>query len=117
MARLASPRRLLSYSLSGLLIALLLFLVFGEWGVIHYWHLSAERARLEERTLALQRENEILREKIYRLGHDDRYREKVVREQLGFVREGEIIYRFPNVRPETNPASVFRPSLGQNARP
>lgn len=115
MAPLSAPRRLLSYGLSGLLILMLVFLVFGEWGLIHYWHLYGERVRLEERTRALREENEILREKIFRLGHDDRYLEKVVREELGLAREGEIVYRFPNIPPRAEASSSeFHPSSERN---
>jgi len=116
------PRHWLSYGLLGLLLVMLFFLVFGEWGLIHYWHLTGEKGRLEERTRALQKENENLREKIHRLAHDDRYLEKVVREELGLVREGEIVYRFPNLRskPSTEATpfpSESRPSSERNARP
>jgi len=41
----------------------------------------------------------MLRDRIYRLRHDDLYLEKIAREELGLVRPGEIIYRF--VSPES----------------
>lgn len=117
MAPLSAPRRWLSYTLSGLLILMLVFLVFGEWGLIHYWRLYGERVRLEERTRALQAENEILREKVFRLGHDDRYLEKVVREELGLAREGEIVYRFPNLPSHAEASSSeSHPSSERNER-
>ena len=73
----------------------LFFLVFGEWGLVHYRRLVEERRLLEERSQALQRENELLREKIYRIRKDDRYLEKLAREEFGLAREGETIYLFP----------------------
>lgn len=77
---------------------------------------------LEERTRALQQENELLREKIYRLGNDDRYLEKVAREELGLAREGEIVYRFPSSKSpdkgvSITPLSESRQSSERNAHP
>ena len=89
-------RHAVTYALAGALALMLFFLVFGEWGLIHYRRLAEERRSLEERSQALQRENELLREKIYRISKDDRYLEKVAREEFGLVRKGEIIYLFPN---------------------
>ena len=123
MSSLKPSRPWVSYGLFCLLVLMLLFLVFGEWGLIHYWRLSGERARLEDQTRALQKENELLREKIHRLGHDDRYLEKIVREELGLAKEGEIVYRFPNVQSKkraevtTAPPSESRPSSERSARP
>ncbi len=90
------PQRALNYGLTLVLALMLSFLVFGEWGLVHYRRLSEERRSLEERSQALQRDNELLREKIYRLRKDDRYLEKVAREQLGMAKDGEIIYLFPS---------------------
>ncbi len=88
-------RRIVNYGLAGVLSLTLFFLVFGEWGLLHYRRLVEERRLLEERSQALQRENELLREKIYRIRKDDRYLEKLAREEFGLAREGETIYLFP----------------------
>ena len=101
MAPLKLPQRAINYGLVLVLILMLSFLVFGEWGLVHYWRLSEERRSLEERSQALQRDNELLREKIYRLRKDDRYLEKVAREELGLARDGEIIYLFPSAGVKT----------------
>ena len=80
-------------------LALVLFVFslitsFGERGLLHLWRLTEERRRLGEKNFRLHQENEILREKIDRLRHDDRYLEKRAREDLGFVAPGEIVYQF-----------------------
>jgi len=98
MSPLQPLRHWLSYTLVTVLVLLFVFLTFGEWGLLHYWQLSDERTRLERRIRALQRDNEHLREKIYRLANDDRYLEKIAREELGLAREGEVVYRFPQPR-------------------
>lgn len=96
---MALPKKLsqhvINYGLMAALGLMLFFLVFGEWGLLHYQHLSEERRLLEERSQALQRENELLREKIYRISKDDRYLEKIAREDFGLAKKGEIIYLFP----------------------
>ncbi len=88
-------RRAVNYGLLAALALMLFFLVFGEWGLVHYRRLVEERHLLEERSQALQRENELLREKIHRIRKDDRYLEKLAREEFGLAREGETIYLFP----------------------
>ena len=78
---MALPKKLsqhvINYGLMAALALMLVFLVFGEWGLLHYQRLSEERRSLEERSQALQRENELLREKIYLISKDDRYLEKI----------------------------------------
>jgi cell division protein FtsB len=68
--------------------------VVGNRGVLHLQSLSAEQDTLEAQVFILLRENETLRECIARLKTDDSFLERVVREELGFVRPGEIVYRF-----------------------
>jgi cell division protein FtsB len=106
-----------------LLVTLSLFSVFGDRGAIHLWRLQEEKKRLDERNFALQKENEGLRERIYRLRHDDLYLEQVAREELGLVRSGDVVYRFgssqskPNrTRPLSETPSQPSRSSGQTSR-
>lgn len=107
-----SRQRFLTCIFAVLLVALLLFSVFGERGAIHLWRLQAEKKRLDEKNFVLQRDNEALRDRIYRLRHDDSYLEKVAREELGLARPGEIIYRFgsPESKAKRAKALSERPS-------
>jgi cell division protein FtsB len=68
--------------------------VVGDRGVLHLQSLSAEQEGLETQVFILLRENEALRECIARLKTDDNFLERIVREEIGFVRPGEIVYRF-----------------------
>ncbi|MCH8054678.1 MAG: septum formation initiator family protein [Deltaproteobacteria bacterium] len=90
------------YAFCILLVTLSLFTTFGERGAIHLWRLWGEKRMLDERNFLLQKENEILRERIYRLWHDDLYLEKIAREDLSLVWPREIIYRFPSSESKTN---------------
>jgi len=68
--------------------------VFGQRGFFHLWKLRQEQRALEAEAFTLSRENEDLRNRIARLQTDDEFFEKIVREELGFVRNGELVYRF-----------------------
>lgn len=81
--------------LFGLYGILALSTVFGARGLLHMQHLSQEQAALESKVFVLLRENEALRACIEQLKTDDAFFEKIVREELGFVRPGELVYRFP----------------------
>lgn len=80
------------------MVALLMLLVYstvsGERGLLHLLRLTQEQRQLEARVRALLHENTDLKSRIRRLQTDDDFLEKVAREQLGLVRENEIVYRF-----------------------
>ncbi|MEK7335658.1 MAG: septum formation initiator family protein [Candidatus Binatota bacterium] len=88
-------------------MTLSLFTTFGERGLLHLWRLWGERRELSETNFLLQKENELLRERIYRLRHDDLYLEKIAREDLGLVRPGEIVYRFPSAESKIDRAKAL----------
>ena len=94
MPPLKKSRPWLSLALIALLLGFALFTTLGERGMLHLWRLSGESNRLGEKNFRLHRENEILRDKINHLRHDNRYLEKVAREDLGLVWPGEIVYQF-----------------------
>lgn len=104
MSQSKKPQRLVLYISCVLLVSLSLFTTFGERGLLHLWRLWGEQKKLDEANFLLQKENEILRERIYRLRHDDLYLEKIAREDLGLVRPGEIIYRFTSSESKRNRA-------------
>ena len=104
MSQSKKPQRLVLYISCVLLVGLSLFTTFGERGLFHLWRLWGEQKKLDEANFLLQKENEILRERIYRLRHDDLYLEKIAREDLGLVRPGEIIYRFTSSESKRNRA-------------
>lgn len=123
MPRPKRPRRWLLYIPPAFLLALSIFTVFGEGGGLHLWRLWQEKEKLEEKNFLLQTENEMLRERIYRLRHDDRYLERVAREELNLVHPGEIIYRFATSeskrdrsRPITDPIPDSPPSSARKSR-
>jgi cell division protein FtsB len=74
-------------------ILFLLSAIFGERGLVHLVRLQNEQRELEQTTFALQQRNDQMRRRIDRLQTDDRYVERLARERLGLVKQGEVIYR------------------------
>jgi cell division protein FtsB len=67
--------------------------VFGSGGVVDLRRLQAEQAQEEASAYALAQHNAQLRERLQRLESDDGYLEKLVRERLGWIKPGEVVYR------------------------
>lgn len=77
-----------------LLAALLVSCVFGAGGLLQLWRLAEERSELGQETYRLLAKNDELRQSILRLRRSDRALERLARQELGLVRDGEVIYRF-----------------------
>jgi cell division protein FtsB len=86
--------------------ALIAVVVFGSRGLLHLRALAVEEHDVGRRIGMLLHENDRLRDRIKRLRTDDRTLERLAREQLGFTRPDEVIYRFGN-----------RPPSGEHALP
>jgi len=99
-------RKLVRLFLASLFIigSVVVWLAFGQHGFIHLYRVGKERQACEQRIKKLVEENQALFDEIQRLRTDPEYVEHVVRKELGFVRENEIIYRFQETKkPETGP--------------
>ena len=83
---------------SAMLVVLAISAVWGNRGLLHLWRLQEQLSEVETSVVRLQRENHQRREHLRRLRSDPAYMERIVRQRLGWVREGEILYR---VHPET----------------
>jgi cell division protein FtsB len=66
----------------------------GPLGLRDLMVLRERRAQLETVHKELLKSNAALKLKLARLGNDDRYLERRIREQLGYVRPDELVYRF-----------------------
>jgi cell division protein FtsB len=93
-------------ALAALLLAGLLgSSVFGSGGLVHLWRLSAERTTLGDEAFRLLAKNDDLRRRILGMRRSDRVLERLARQELGLVRDGEIVYRFRNRgESSTNPS-------------
>lgn len=96
MSRLAGRLRLRSAGVAGGLLALLVLVaVFGDRGLLDLWRLRRELEALHREVQALEAENERLARAIEQLRHDPGSIERLAREELGLVRPGERVLRFP----------------------
>lgn len=71
-------------------------LMFDSQGVPRYSALSRELARLRAKNELIRREVIELRDQSRRLRNDPRAIERIARDELGMVRDGEIVFQFPN---------------------
>ena len=94
--------RWLFYFLACSIVLLSLYTIVGDRGAIHLWRLQGEKAKLDGQNYRLHRDNEALRQRIFRLRNDDAYLEMIAREELNLVRPGEVIYRFSTPASPTN---------------
>ena len=84
-------------SLSTLVIfSLLLFIIFGDNGLVDLNLLKRERHLLIEKNAKISMNNLSLYREIDRLEHDTGYIEDVVRRELGLISEGEVIFKLKN---------------------
>ncbi len=84
-------------SLSTLVIfSLLLFIIFGDNGLVDLNLLKRERHLLIEKNAKISMDNLSLYREINRLEHDTGYIEDVVRRELGLISEGEVIFKLKN---------------------
>ncbi len=89
-------RQWLSLILGAILAVLLASLTGGPMGPRDLASLRRHRGDLESRCDRLQAEQTRLTERIDRLRNDDAYVRRLIRNELGYARPNELIYRFPN---------------------
>jgi cell division protein FtsB len=92
-----SSKQKILLSLSILVIfSLLLFIIFGDNGLVDLNLLKRERDGLIEKNTNITMDNLSLYREIDRLEHDSRYIEDVVRRELGLIAEGDVIFKLKN---------------------
>ena len=81
--------RLAVYSVIAVVVALMFF---NEISKVYF--LKNENKRIEKRIGDLEAQNRAYREEIKALKQDERYIEKILREELGMIKDKEKIFRF-----------------------
>ncbi|MGH7279002.1 MAG: FtsB family cell division protein [Candidatus Rokuibacteriota bacterium] len=89
-----SRQRLLGVA-AGSLLALGL-VVYGTLGLVRVQSLLQELETMEQEMATLRAQTQTLSETVDKLRHDPAYIEKLAREDLGWVREGETVLKFPS---------------------
>jgi cell division protein FtsB len=87
-------RQWLTLSLTAACGLLAIDVVAGPLGLRDLIALRARRAQLEITHRELVKANAELKLQLDRLEHDDRYLERRIREELGYVHPDELVYRF-----------------------
>ena len=89
----------MSRRLVGGAVAVLLaggLVVYGSGALLRVWQMRQEIRALERDLEALRVSTEKLTQTVDRLRNDPGYIEKLGREELGMVREGETVLKFPS---------------------
>jgi cell division protein FtsB len=83
-----------------LILASVLLIIWSPNGLLHLRQLRVEHQDLLQKNYILEKENQHLYEEISRLQKDPDAIESLARQELGLVREGELIFHF--VKPQPN---------------
>jgi len=86
------------------LVVLVAVAVFGDHGVVQLWRLRTEVQTLHQEVAVLEAENQRLSRAITDLRENPLVIERIAREELGLVRPGERVLRFPR-SPRAGPAT------------
>ncbi|MDX1411004.1 MAG: septum formation initiator family protein [Nitrospirales bacterium] len=85
----------------GLLV--LVYVFTNENGLPLYFQMLEKENALKRQTQQLEMSNHSLGESIHSLQHDPSELEKLARDQLGMVREGEVVYQFVEPKSDASP--------------
>ena len=99
-----------------LLVPLVTWLALSKRGILKVYKMDLERQRYIDRIRALKKENKELMDEIRRLRKDPDYVERVARQELGLIKENEVIYRFTDLPSEQSQQSqkTMQESINDN---
>ena len=83
-----------------LVLASVLLIIWSPNGLLHLRQLRVEHQDLLQKNYILEKENQHLYEEISRLQKDPDAIESLARQELGLVREGELIFHFVKPQPD-----------------
>ena len=95
-------REWLSLILGAVLAALVANCLTGSLGPRDLLALRRNRAQLESTRDQLLVENTELKARLVKLRSDDTYLQRLIRQELGYSRPDEFVYRFSDFRPATH---------------
>jgi cell division protein FtsB len=88
--------RILNYVLALITVVLVVDALVGDKGLLETMRARRQFASIEAALAATRRENSSLREQIRRLKEDPAAVEAIAREELGLIRQGEILFIIRN---------------------
>ena len=84
------------------MVFLLLMAILGEWGLMDLLQLRKKKADIIAANAQIRAENQALTRRIFRLKNDRQYVESIVRQELGVVKDGELIIKMPPIGKEND---------------
>lgn len=75
-------------------LAVSVFAVFGEKGLLDAYHLKSELSQIQGYNTKIQGVNAELTEEISLLENDNRYIAFIARKELGMIGRDEVLYKF-----------------------
>ncbi len=88
------PKSLSHFAVIALAVALAAFAIFADGSYQRLGGLRSDLESLHQRNQQTEKEVRELRYRVHALQHDDRYLERVAREELSLARKGEKIFIF-----------------------
>ncbi|MFQ5441134.1 MAG: septum formation initiator family protein [Thermodesulfobacteriota bacterium] len=82
------------YIFGAVILAITLFTVFGDKGLIDVYRIKKDRNNILRYNSELEKENAGLERRIALLKKDRRYIEDIAKKELGMIRKDEVVYRF-----------------------
>jgi len=92
---LQSRHRLATWGVGTLAALLAYHVLFGANGLVVYQQKQSESSQLQTQVEGLKRQNDQLAQRVRALKSDPQTIEREAREQLRYVRPGEMIYTLP----------------------
>lgn len=86
------PRRFIRLAVYSVIAVAVALMFFNEISKVYF--LKNENKRIEKSIEDLEARNRAYREEIKALKQDERYLEKILREELGMIKDKEKIFRF-----------------------
>ena len=91
--------RILNYVLVFVTVVLVVDALVGDKGLLDTMRARRQHAEITAATARLRRDNDRLREEIRRFRDDPKAIEALAREELGLMREGEVLFIVRDVKP------------------
>jgi len=105
-------RRNASLFLAAALVLLLIQDIFGTHGMLAMRRAQKEAARVQQEIDRVNNENQRLQDNVKELKSDPQAIERIAREELGYARQGEIVFKIP-ARPGDSSSSAQAPQPPQ----
>ena len=84
-----------TFGLAAVVLVVLALTVYGTRAILRVSEMRREMDAMERDLVTLRSRTEDLTRTVDRLRNDPAYIEKLAREDLGYVREGETVLKFP----------------------